>query len=80
MLILSRKLNEEIRFGNDIVVKVISLSENQIRLGIIAPDDVQILRGEIYEKVKAKTLEAAQKSKEGIIPEISKLTINKLKK
>jgi len=80
MLILSRKVNEVIRLDNDIVVKVLSLSENQVKLGIDAPEAVSILRGEVYEKVKAKTLEAALKSKEEIVPEISKLTVNKLKK
>jgi carbon storage regulator len=51
MLVLSRKLNQEIRISDDIVVRVIGIKGNQVRLGIVAPDDVSILREEILTKV-----------------------------
>lgn len=51
MLVLSRKLNEEIRIGENIVVRVIGIKGNQVRLGIVAPADVPIVREELLAKV-----------------------------
>ena len=50
MLVLSRKLNQEIRIGEDIVVRVIAIKGNQVRLGIVAPAEVPVLREEILTK------------------------------
>jgi len=79
MLILSRKKNEKIRIGSDIVVQVLSISDTQVKIGIDAPMYVKILRNEIYEDVKQQTIEATQKSIEKPV-DLSKLTINKIKK
>ncbi len=62
MLVLTRKANEEIKIGPDITIKILSISENQIKIGIDAPKDVQIYRNEVYEKVKESTLEASRAS------------------
>jgi len=79
MLILSRKKNEKIRIGSDIVVQVLSISDTQVKIGIDAPMYVKILRNKIYEDVKQQTIEATQKSIEKPV-DLSKLTINKIKK
>lgn len=50
MLVLSRKLNQEIRIGENIVVRVIGIKGNQVRLGIVAPTEVPVLREEILTK------------------------------
>ncbi len=60
MLVLTRKINEEIRLGSEITIKIISISENQVKIGIEAERNIQILRGEIYERVKENTLRASQ--------------------
>lgn len=80
MLILTRKLNEEIRIDSDVVIKIIALSESQVKIGIEAPGNVKILRGEIYEKVKEHTIEASRSSNQQIPSEIKKYKVNKLKK
>ena len=59
MLVLTRKINEVIKIGSDISIKIISISDNQIKIGIEAPKSVQILRGEVYEKVKESTIQAS---------------------
>ena len=66
MLILTRKNDEEIVINSDIVIKILSISEGQVKLGISAPKDIEILRGEIYLKVKESNIEAVQKSMQKI--------------
>ena len=51
MLVLTRKLNQEIRIGENIVVRVIAIKGNQVRLGIVAPAEVPVLREELLAKV-----------------------------
>ena len=53
MLVLSRKLNEEIRIGENIVVRVIGIKGNQVRLGIVAPTEVPVMREELLTKVSS---------------------------
>jgi carbon storage regulator len=49
MLVLSRKKDESIAISKDIVVKVLSVKGNTVRLGIEAPEEVKIVRTEIFE-------------------------------
>jgi carbon storage regulator len=52
MLILTRKLGEVIRVGDDITVRVLEVRGNQVRLGVDAPPDVRIYREEIYRVIR----------------------------
>ena len=52
MLVLTRKLGETIVIGDDIVIKVVDIHGKQIRLGIDAPTEISIFRGEIYERIQ----------------------------
>lgn len=54
MLLLTRRLGEKIRIGDHICVRVISISGNQIRLGIDAPKEVSVHREEIYQRIVAR--------------------------
>ena len=47
MLILTRKRHQSIVIGDDIVIEILEVSKGQIRVGIAAPDDVRVLRGEL---------------------------------
>lgn len=49
MLVLSRKPGQEIRIGNDIIVKVTQIQGGRVRIGVEAPKNVQISRGELEE-------------------------------
>jgi carbon storage regulator len=62
MLVLTRKVNEEIKLGAEITIKILSISENQIKIGIDAPKDIQIYRNEVFEKVKENTVAASKAS------------------
>ena len=79
MLVLSRKINEKIRIGSDIVISIVAVSETQIKIGIEAPTSVKILRAELYEKVKDQNRQATEVLKEVKVPaELGNLKINKL--
>lgn len=47
MLVLSRRENEFIKVGDSIVVRVVRLNGDKVRLGIEAPANVVVLRGEL---------------------------------
>ncbi len=47
MLVLSRKLNESIHMGNNIVLSVLDIRGSIVRLGIDAPEDIAIRRSEL---------------------------------
>lgn len=47
MLVLSRKIGEQIHVGNNIVITVVRIGPNAVRLGIEAPNEVNIVRGEL---------------------------------
>jgi len=50
MLVLSRKLGEEILIGDGVRLIVYHISRNRVRLGIVAPDGVPIYRDELTER------------------------------
>jgi carbon storage regulator CsrA len=47
MLVLSRKQDQAVFIGDNIKVTVVKVQGKSIRLGIEAPEDVRILRGEL---------------------------------
>ncbi len=47
MLVLSRKLKQEILIGDNVKVTVLKVKGNTVRLGIEAPRDVHVVRGEL---------------------------------
>jgi carbon storage regulator len=50
MLVLSRKIGEEIVIGGDIRVVVVSVLGGKVRIGISAPKDVAVDRQEVHEQ------------------------------
>ncbi len=50
MLILTRRIGERLMIGNDVVVTVLGVNGKQIRLGVVAPEDVVVDREEVYHK------------------------------
>lgn len=60
MLVLSRKRNEEIKIGEDVTVRVLSISGNYVKLGFDAPIQTRILRTELAPKPACSREFAAQ--------------------
>lgn len=78
MLVLSRRFNEEIKIGGNITIKILSITENSVKIGIDAPKEVQLYRGEVYEKVKESIIDAA-KSVTEVNSDLGKFKIQKVK-
>jgi len=66
MLILSRKLDEKIIIGEDIIVTIVAVSGDTVKLGIDAPREVKVYRAEVYEEIMRANIEAAKAA--GAIP------------
>jgi carbon storage regulator len=61
MLVLSRKVGEEIVIDGSIRVTITSIRGDKVRVGIIAPADVRVDRAEIHQQrheFAAKAVEA----------------------
>jgi len=52
MLILTRRIGEDIIINDNIKVMVLSGKGGQVRLGVDAPRDVSVHRSEIYRKIQ----------------------------
>lgn len=60
MLVLTRKLNEAIRIGDDIEIKILAIEGEQIKIGIDAPKNVDIHRKEVYIAIQQENKRAAE--------------------
>ena len=60
MLVLSRKVNEQICIGADIVITVVDVGNSRVRIGIEAPRDMPIVRHEIQVAEQPAQLEATR--------------------
>jgi carbon storage regulator len=59
MLVLTRRLNQSIKIGDDIEITVIEVRGDQVRLGVSAPRDVTVHRKEIYLQIQQENRAAA---------------------
>jgi carbon storage regulator len=64
MLVLTRKLQEAIKIGNDIEISVLSVEGDQVKLGISAPKNVEIHRKEVFLSIQEENNIAANTSKD----------------
>ncbi len=53
MLVLSRKVGESIRIADDIEVFVVEVKHGKVKLGFRCPDEVPVLRQEVYDRQTA---------------------------
>ena len=49
MLVLSRKEKEEIHIGNDVTITILRVKGHSVRIGINAPKDIRVIRGELQQ-------------------------------
>jgi carbon storage regulator len=50
MLVLSRKAQEGVRIGDDVVITVLSVQRGRVKLGIEAPSNIHVERSELREQ------------------------------
>ncbi len=60
MLVLTRQVEEDIRIGDDICVRVLSVQGGQVRIGIEAPPQIPIYRGELLAAVERENVAASR--------------------
>jgi len=51
-LILTRKVGESIRIGDDIVITLLGVRGNQYKVGIEAPKHISVHREEVWQAIK----------------------------
>ncbi|NLF34953.1 MAG: carbon storage regulator CsrA [Clostridiales bacterium] len=60
MLVLTRKQNEGILIGQDILVTVVSIDGDKVRVGIEAPRNVRVIREELTAEIGQENQMAAR--------------------
>ena len=66
MLVLTRKLEEKIMIGKDIVISILEIDSSSVKIGIKAPKDISILRMEVFEKIQNENIASASRDIEDI--------------
>ncbi len=61
MLVLTRKTNEQLVIGENIVVTVVEVRPDRVRLGFEAPREVSIHRREVYDAIKQSRASTPEK-------------------
>lgn len=59
MLVLTRAKKEVIRIGDNITITLVEVRGDNVRIGIDAPREVSVHRGEVYEAIRRNIAEAA---------------------
>ena len=71
MLILTRKLNQKLIINDNIEVVILETYKNAVKIGIKAPNNVQVFREEIYREIK-KTNKMSETTDVDLISNLAK--------
>ena len=78
MLILSRKIDEKIKIGNDITIPLIDVHGDQVKIGVEAPKSVKVFRQEVFDAIqmenKAAVVAGQEEENEKAISAVSALS------
>jgi carbon storage regulator len=66
VLVLTRRANQSIMIGHEIVVTVLEVRGDQVRLGIKAPRSIDVHREEIFAQLQQANREAVKPSKQAL--------------
>ncbi len=72
MLILSRKVDERIKIGDDISITIIGISGDQVKIGVEAPKSVKVFRQEVFEAIQTENKAAATSPSEDALKNLFK--------
>ncbi|WP_442596330.1 carbon storage regulator CsrA [Neobacillus sp. D3-1R] len=60
MLVLTRRNGESIKIGDDIEITIIQSKNDQVKIGIKAPNNIEILRKELFEETRNENAQASK--------------------
>ncbi|AHH10338.1 carbon storage regulator CsrA [Borrelia coriaceae] len=66
MLVLSRKANESIKIDSNIEISILEIKKDSVKIAIKAPENIKILRSEIYNIIKEENKKSILKDKNNI--------------
>ena len=64
MLILSRKIDQKIKIGDNITITVIEVHGDQVKIGVEAPKNVKVFRQEVFEAIQDENKAASNQPTE----------------
>lgn len=62
MLVLTRRTNESLVINDTIIVTILGVEGDKVKIGIVAPKEIPILRQELYQAIKDQSLIEARLS------------------
>lgn len=78
MLILSRKIDEKIKIGDDITITLIDVHGDQVKIGVEAPKNVKVFRQEVFDAIQSENklavVDNAEKENQKAINAVSALS------
>ena len=78
MLVLTRKCDETIKIGEDIIIKVIHTGRGTVKLGIEAPSCIRVLRGELIEFTVTSPMNTAEAARASSLSNLPPITPHKI--
>lgn len=64
MLILTRRVGESLRIGDEVSVTVLGIKGSQVRIGVNAPKSISVHREEVYERINEESSKNSDESLE----------------
>jgi carbon storage regulator len=62
MLVLTRRIGEIIKIGDDIEVTILGFKGGQVRVGITAPKNIDVHRQEIWQRIQEEKAKGKQRA------------------
>lgn len=66
MLVLTRRENQSIMIGGDVVITILEVRGDQVRVGVRAPRSVAVHREEVFAELERANRAAASPSQEAV--------------
>jgi carbon storage regulator len=54
MLVLTRRVTESVRIGDEVTVTILGMKRGQIRIGVSAPKSTAVHREEVYQRIRGE--------------------------